>query len=325
MGRLGLGQEALSEGNGSCGANPTTATRGSFGKPAPPDASGYAGRFAPTPSGPLHFGSLVTALASWLDARAAGGRWFLRIDDIDTPRVDPDAEEAIVRCLDAHHLHWDGAIVRQVDHRDRYRAALARLQPLCFACRCSRRMLGGAPIYPGTCRHLGLANSDSTSIRIRVNDGRIEFEDRVQGHRAEQLAVESGDFVVWRRDDMVAYPLAVIVDDDAMGITHVVRAADLLPNTPRQLYIADALGARRPSYAHLPVVVEAGGIKLSKHTGAWAPDNRFARHNLTSALNLLGFDPPPGDVPELLAWAIANWNIHKVPSTDAFTGFVALS
>ena len=288
-------------------------------------ALGYIGRFAPTPSGPLHFGSLVTALASWLDARAAGGRWLLRIDDVDAPRVDPDAEEAIVRALDAHHLHWDGAIVRQSDHQERYRNALARLQPRCFACRCSRRVLGGARIYPGTCRHLGLAKSETTSIRIRVDDGRVEFEDRVQGHVTQQLADESGDFVIWRRDDMAAYPLAVVVDDDAMGITHVLRGADLLPNTPRQLYLADALAMRRSSYAHLPVIVEAGGIKLSKHTGATAIDNRFARHNLANALNLLGFEPPPADTPELLAWAIASWNINSVPSGEAFTSFVALS
>ncbi|MDE0691888.1 MAG: tRNA glutamyl-Q(34) synthetase GluQRS [Gammaproteobacteria bacterium] len=285
----------------------------------------YIGRFAPTPSGPLHFGSLVTALASWLDARRAQGRWLLRIDDVDAPRVDPAAEEAIVRALDAHQLYWDGAIVRQSDHEERYRAALRRLQPLCFACRCSRRVLGGARIYPGTCRHLGLAKSATTSIRVRVDDGRIEFEDRVQGRHTQQLADESGDFVVWRRDDMAAYPLAVVVDDDAMGVTHVLRGADLLPNTPRQLYIADALETRRPSYAHLPVIVETGGIKLSKHTGATALDNRFARHNLTNALNLLGFEPPPGDIPELLTWAVANWNIRRVPAVAAFTGFIALT
>ena len=158
-----------------------------------------------------------------------------------------------------------------------------------------------------------------------MDDRRIELEDRVQGRHGQRLAGESGDFVVWRRDDMAAYPLAVVVDDDAMGVTHVLRGADLLPNTPRQLYITDALQMRRPSYAHLPVIVETGGIKLSKHTGATALDNRFARHNLTNALNLLGFEPPPGDIPELLAWAVANWNIRRVPAVDAFTGFIALS
>lgn len=289
------------------------------------NAPDYVGRFAPTPSGPLHFGSLLTALASWLDARSNGGRWLLRIDDIDAPRVDPDAEESIVRALDAHHLHWDAAIVRQSEQRERYRAALEHLQPRCFACRCSRRVLSGTRIYPGTCRQLGLAKGATTSIRIRVDDGRIDFADRVQGHRTQELRDESGDFVVWRRDDMVAYPLAVVVDDDAMGITHVLRGADLLPNTPRQLFIADALELRRPRYAHLPVVVEAGGVKLSKHTGATAVDNRFARHNLTCALNLLGFEPPTAEVPELLAWAIANWDLGKVPSTEAITSFIALS
>ena len=288
-------------------------------------ASEYIGRFAPTPSGPLHFGSLLTALASWLDARAAGGQWRLRIDDIDTPRVDPGAEEAIVRALDAHHLHWDGTMVRQSDHLEHYRAARERLRPLCFACRCSRRVLGGARIYPGTCRRLGLVNSEHTSIRIRVDDHRISFEDRIQGPHGEQLSDESGDFVIWRRDDMVAYPLAVVVDDNAMGVTHVVRGADLLANTPRQLHIVNALAMHRPSYAHLPVVVEAGDVKLSKHTGATAIDNRFARHNLASALSLLGFEPPSLDARELLAWATANWTIRKVPAGAALAGFVALS
>lgn len=287
--------------------------------------SQYIGRFAPTPSGPLHFGSLLTALASWLDARAAGGEWRLRVDDLDTPRVDPDAEEQILRALDAHHLHWDGALVRQSDHQERYRDALDRLEPLCFACRCSRRVLAGARVYPGTCRDLGLAQSDQTSIRIRVDDASIEFEDRVQLHYKEQLAQESGDFIIWRRDDMAAYPLAVVVDDDAMGITHVVRGADLLANTPRQLYLTDALGMPRSTYAHLPVIVEANGAKLSKHTGATAVDNRFPRHNVANALTLLGFEPPPADTAELLAWAIENWNIRRVPTGESLSGFIALS
>ena len=288
-------------------------------------APGYIGRFAPTPSGPLHFGSLLTALASWLDARAAGGEWRLRIDDLDTPRVDPNAEDAILRALEAHHLHWDGALVRQSDHQERYRAALERLRPLCFACRCSRRILGGVRVYPGTCRDLGLPRSEHTSIRIRVGDASVAFEDRIQGHGKEQLAQGSGDFIIWRRDDMAAYPLAVVLDDDAMAITHVIRGADLLANTPRQLHIADALRVHRPSYAHLPVLVEANGAKLSKHTGATAIDNRFPRHNLAGALTLLGFDPPPSDTDELLAWAIANWNIHNVPTGESLTNFIALS
>lgn len=290
-----------------------------------PHSPQYIGRFAPTPSGPLHFGSLLTALASWLDARAAGGEWRLRIDDLDAPRVDPLAEEEILRALDAHHLHWEGALVRQGDHRERYRAALDRLRPHCFACRCSRRVLAGARVYPGTCRDLGLAQSERTSIRIRVHDASIAFEDRIQRRYQEQLARESGDFIIWRRDDMAAYPLAVVVDDDAMDITHVVRGADLLANTPRQLHLADALQIRRPSYAHLPVLVEANGAKLSKHTGATAVDNRFPRQNVASALTLLGFEPPPADTDELLAWAIANWNIHKVPAGESLSGFVALS
>ncbi len=287
-------------------------------------APGYIGRFAPTPSGPLHFGSLLTALASWLDARAAGGQWRLRIDDLDTPRIDPGAEAEILRALETLNLHWDGALVRQSDHRERYRAALDRLRPLCFACRCSRRVLAGASVYPGTCRCLDLAQGEHTSVRIRVNDARVEFEDRVQGRCHEQLADESGDFIIWRRDDMAAYPLAVVVDDDTMGITHVLRGADLLSNTPRQLYLADALGLRRPAHAHIPVLVEAKGAKLSKHTGATAVDSRFPRHNIANALTLLGFDPPPASTLELLTWATANWNIRKLPTGESLSGYVAL-
>ena len=158
-----------------------------------------------------------------------------------------------------------------------------------------------------------------------MGDASIRFKDRIQGNHKEQLAQESGDFIIWRRDNMAAYPLAVVVDDDAMAITHIIRGADLLANTPRQLHIADALRIRRPSYAHLPVLVEANGAKLSKHTGATAIDNRFPHHNLAGALTLLGFDPPPSDTDELLAWAIANWNIHKVPTGESLNSFIALS
>lgn len=271
-------------------------------------------------------GSLLTAVASWLDARASGGRWLLRIDDLDAPRIDPDAETAILATLDAHGLGWDGEVRRQSDFRDRHAAALDALWPRCFACRCSRRDLGGRPVYPGTCRDLGLARGSDTSVRMRVGDARVDFTDRVQGPHREALAETTGDFIVWRRDGMAAYPLAVVVDDDCMGVTDVLRGADLVENTPRQLFIAGALALRRPTHAHVPVIVEANGAKLSKHTGATAVDDRHAAANLSAVLTLLGFAPPAlGTVREALDWGVANWRIDQVPAAAAIDGFVALS
>ena len=284
---------------------------------------GYVGRFAPTPSGPLHLGSLLTATASWLDARARNGRWLLRIDDIDTPRNDPHAERAILRTLRRHGLAWDGPVVRQSTLRSHHRAALRRLRGHVFACRCARRELRGLGRYPGTCRNLSLPHVGN-AVRIRVDNPPETFTDRVQG--LSPTAAERGDFIVWRRDDLPAYPLAVVADDHAMRVTHVVRGADLLDNTPRQLHLSARLGFSAPSYAHIPILVTAAGEKLSKHNRVTAIDDRTAIRNLASALCLLGFDPPAGATcpAHLLEWARRRWNIGRLPRTRTMEGFTAL-
>lgn len=286
----------------------------------------YIGRFAPTPSGPLHLGSLLAATASWLDARSHGGRWRLRIDDLDAPRLDSHAEAAILRTLEAHGLAWDGQVARQSDHVDRYQAALAALADDCFGCACTRRQLRGVDRYPGTCRELGLPLAGN-AVRLRVEEGvEAAFTDRVQGPCRERLAETAGDIAIWRRDGLPAYPLAVVVDDAAIGVTDVVRGADLLANTPRQVHLAGRLGLAAPTYAHVPVVVDAAGLKLSKHTAATAIDDGYARQNLATVLALLGFDvPPAADVAAMLDWARGDWRMEALPRSEALPGFVALS
>ena len=289
-------------------------------------AASYVGRFAPTPSGPLHLGSLLTATASWLDARIHDGRWLLRVDDLDRPRTVAGAEAAILATLEAHGLFWDGAIVRQSDHVGHYRDALDALGERCFACRCTRRDLRGTTRYPGTCRALQLPRrGNALRLRVEATSGCHAFQDRVQGHFKQCLAAEVGDYVVWRRDDIASYPLAVVVDDALMGVTHVVRGADLLDNTPRQLHLAACLDKAEPSYAHIPVIVEASGVKLSKHNAATAIDNRAARHNLHAVLALLGLEAPLGDVDEMLAWARRRWRLERLPQAPVLPGFVALA
>lgn len=284
----------------------------------------YVGRFAPTPSGALHLGSLLAATASWLDARARQGRWLLRIDDLDAPRIKSDAEDEILAALEAHGLHWDGSVARQSAHRERYRAALDELDDRCFACRCTRSQLKGARRYPGSCRNLGLPRTGN-ALRLRVEDAAdCSFDDLIAG-RQQHSAQSMGDFVVRRRDGLPSYPLAVVVDDAAMRITHVVRGADLLDNTPQQIYLAACLGLAPPIYAHVPVIVEASGEKLSKHNAATAIDQRHARANIAVVLSLLGLQPPSEDAPTMLNWAVRHWRIEHLPNSPTMPGFVALS
>ena len=292
--------------------------------------SRYVGRFAPTPSGPLHLGSLVTATASYVDARAAGGVWRLRIDDLDAPRVVPGATDDILRALDAHGLHWDGAVVYQSENIERHRAALDDLsrQSLCYRCRCSRRELRGQRVYPGTCRRRRLPDGVAAAMRVRVPDGEVAFQDRRQGRHAQRLAADVGDFVVWRRDGRPAYQLAVVVDDAEAGVTDVVRGADLLDNTPRQRFLMARLGLPAPRHLHVPVVAGRGGVKLSKSSAATAilaasPARNAA--NLRIALELLGQAAPAIDQPEeLLAWAAAHWCVDAMPRALTLPNWTSL-
>src|SRR5262245_3317107 len=273
------------------------------------------GRFAPSPSGPLHFGSLLAALASWLDARAAGGRWLVRIEDLDRPRVQPGAADDILRTLERLGLYWDGDVVFQSRRSAVYEQALSRLTDT-YVCGCSRREIAdsavslaadGAQVYPGTCR-AGLAPGRAArSLRVRVK-GTVSFVDRVQGRIEQDLEDEVGDFVLRRADGQFAYQLAVVVDDAAQGITDVVRGADLLDSAPRQIYLQRLLGFPTPRYLHVPVAVDAEGDKLSKHTGARPID----QGDLQRALRFLG-QPPAAT----LAEAVRAWNPALIPARRA--------
>ncbi len=290
------------------------------------NSASYVGRFAPSPTGPLHAGSLVAAVASWLDARAAGGRWLVRMEDLDRPRCEAGAADTILRQLEAYDLHWDGEVWVQSQRDDAYAAALDTLkaQGAVYPCACTRSQLADAPrnhegeiVYPGTCRNGLPAGAVARSWRARVQNVSTHFTDRIHGDLQQNLAHEVGDFIVKRADGLFAYQLAVVVDDADQGITHVVRGADLLWNTPRQIVLQSLLGLPTPAYAHVPLVTNAAGQKLSKQTLAPALPERGQGAVLAQALANLGHPPPPelaGATPaELLTWASAHWHIENVP------------
>lgn len=283
-----------------------------------------AGRFAPSPTGPLHFGSLLAATASFLDARAAGDAWRLRFDDLDLPRSEPGAIESITTTLEAHGLIWDGPILHQSDHLEAYEGALSELAGMgvLFYCTCSRRDLRNEAIYPGTCRSFLKPRPDS-AIRVLVDQVPIEFADRIQGPQRCRLDQTIGDFIVRRRDGLVAYQLATAVDDGGDDVTSVVRGADLLNNTPRQIYLMRLLGLKPPSYAHIPVLLNPDGSKLSKQTRAPAVDAARAPENLVGSFRLLGMRPPPTatrwGVEQILSWGVSHWHQEAVPQCPSIT------
>jgi len=283
----------------------------------------YIGRFAPSPTGPLHFGSLVAALASWLDAKHAGGAWLLRMEDLDRPRVVAGAADAILRQLESFGLRWDGAVEYQSRRSDLYREALERLSAFTYPCACTRKELedsalaiDGSRIYPGTCRNGLAAGKSARALRLRTGDEPVRFTDRVQGEIAQAVESAVGDFVLRRADGLYAYQLAVVVDDAAQGITDVVRGADLLDSTARQIFLQRLLGVRTPQYLHTPVATNDAGEKLSKQTHA--PDAR--PEDLPRALKFLGLPAPADLAPrDLLDWAKAQWDPARVPRQRALT------
>ena len=274
--------------------------------------SGVVGRFAPSPSGPLHFGSVAAAVGSYLQARSRGGRWLLRIDDLDPPREQPGAADSIIKTLEALALEWDGEIVYQSRRGDAYQAALGQLAALdaSFPCGCTRAMVGRGP-YPGTCRDGLPAGRQARSIRVRAADHVIEFDDLWRGFQRYVMNAHCGDFVIRRADGLIAYHLAVVVDDAHAGVNEIVRGADLLDSTPQQIHLQNLLGLPRPRYAHLPVVLGDNGRKLSKQTFARPVSAREADTVLFHALDFLGLAPPPAlakQAPrEQLAWALEHW------------------
>lgn len=271
------------------------------------------GRFAPSPTGPLHLGSLVAAAGSWLHARVRGGRWLVRMEDLDTPRVVPGADGEILGALRRYGLWWDGEVVYQSQRLPLYEEAIATLRSkgLVFDCACSRAELqraasapaAGDPVervYPGTCRNGIPAGRTARAVRFRTPDRFVNFHDLLLGPIEENVAESTGDFVIRRADGVFAYQLAVVVDDAAQGVSQVVRGADLLPSTARQIALQDALGYAKPEYGHLPLVLAPDGAKLGKRDGALpleSLDEGRIRETLAAALSHLGLKVEP-DAPE---------------------------
>jgi glutamyl-Q tRNA(Asp) synthetase len=277
----------------------------------------YTGRFAPSPTGPLHIGSLITAVASYLDARHQNGKWLLRIDDIDPLREQPGADRMIIDCLKAHGLIWDKEVIYQSERIDLYRDTLKKLleKQQAFYCTCSRKALQNSLRYPGTCRHCFEQPAEIHAVRIRVDDKLPILIDRWQGpYPADDSSGGDGDFVIWRKEGYVAYQLAAAIDDDAEYISHVVRGSDLLESTPKQIYLQQQLGLKTPVYGHIPVICNASGQKLSKQTYAKALDNSEALQNLLFALRFL--NQPinhSGNISRLLQDAVEHWNPDTIP------------
>ena len=292
-------------------------------------SSSYRGRFAPSPTGPLHFGSLVAALGSYLDAKANRGEWLLRIEDVDMLRTVPGAADDILKTLEYFGFKWDGEVVFQSQRLKAYQDTLIRLRSdgRVYPCSCSRseiaaatdrRAIDGGLLYPGTCRSGQSACSATPAWRLCVPDREFVFFDRIQGELRQNLAREVGDFVLKRSDGCYAYQLAVVVDDAEQKIDHIVRGADLLDSTARQLWLRECLGLPHPIYAHLPVAVNPAGEKLSKQTHAAPADPRQGVALLIRCMSLLGHTVPPElqEVPltDFWHWAIAAWSIARVPT-----------
>ncbi|HEY5801581.1 MAG TPA: tRNA glutamyl-Q(34) synthetase GluQRS [Burkholderiaceae bacterium] len=302
-------------------------TENSIFSPTLKQYSTYIGRFAPSPTGPLHMGSLVAAMASYLDAKVHGGQWLVRIEDLDFDRNVAGADQAILASLARCGMQWDGEVTWQSQRQPLYDAALAQLEAQTYACGCSRKeiadsQLGGpqqkaAPVYPGTCRY-GLApGKTARATRVRVPDpafAAIAFEDRWCGHVAQNLALEAGDFVLRRADGFWAYQLAVVVDDGAQGITDIVRGADLLDSTPRQLFLQRLLCLPQPRYLHVPVVTNELGEKLSKQTGArafieaGASERELLEQALLPAARHLGLQVEASDLGSFWRLAQPRWS-----------------
>lgn len=278
----------------------------------------YIGRFAPSPTGSLHFGSLVTAVGSYLHARHQAGRWLVRIEDLDTPRVVKGADRAILHALSRFGMDWDGDILYQSRRQQAYQQALDTLdsQHLIYPCTCSRQRLKGT-IYDGFCRQNRSLPNQPYALRVRLDVSCLAFTDSLQGTIQHNMLTEIGDFIVKRKDGLFAYQLAVVVDDAEQGVTDVVRGCDLLDTTTRQLYLQQKLGLAQPHYTHLPIMVNVNGLKLSKQNHAPIIDEQPVLPLLHQALSVLGQAPPADLVNEnkqvLWDWAIQNWSLNKVP------------
>lgn len=287
-----------------------------------PESPVYRGRFAPSPTGPLHFGSFVCAVGSYLQARSQQGQWLVRIEDLDQTRERPGAAAAILRTLEAFGLYWDEPVVYQSQRQDLYEDALHRLSEAdyTFPCGCTRKdiqSLADTERYPGTCRSGLPPGKQARVIRVKTSPGDIGFFDAVQGYFEQDISRDVGDFILRRADGFYAYQLAVVIDDAIQGITEVVRGADLLDNTPRQIYLQRLLNLPTPAYLHLPLVRDESGAKLSKQTLAAPVDARQPVATAVQALHFLGHPPPVTDdsvqLDELWQWALQNWSSEQIP------------
>jgi glutamyl-Q tRNA(Asp) synthetase len=285
----------------------------------------YRGRFAPSPSGPLHFGSLVAALGSYLDARRHKGSWLLRMDDIDPPREKPGAADSILTTLELLGFEWDEQVLYQSSRIDAYQEAAGYLvsSGLAYPCSCSRREIDefGTPgpqgvIYPGTCRGGHDTTRDAKAIRVMTNSVELGFSDQIFGGFRQNLDRDVGDFIIRRSDSLYAYQLAVVVDDAFQQISRVVRGSDLLFSTPRQLFLQQLLGLPLPEYSHLPLVMDENGKKLSKQNMALPVDTKNPLQTLLQAARFLGQTPAaeiPSNLAEFWEWAISSWDTATIP------------
>ncbi|MEJ2059089.1 MAG: tRNA glutamyl-Q(34) synthetase GluQRS [Gammaproteobacteria bacterium] len=289
----------------------------------------YVGRFAPSPTGPLHLGSLIAALASYLQARSRDGQWLVRIEDLDPPREIPGADVQILKTLERYGFEWDGEVLYQSRRQSCYDEALQTLlrDERLYACSCTRKEIAAiarqgeeGPVYPGTCRGKPPSGRKARALRLFTDDRLITFADTVYGAVTQRVETEVGDFVVQRADGLTAYQLAVVVDDALQGVTEVVRGADLLFSTPRQILLQQLLDYPTPDYLHVPLARNAAGEKLSKQTGATALDPSRPGPALMAALTFLGQHPPPGLGEESLEtiweWAIAHWKVAAIPRSE---------
>ncbi len=286
----------------------------------------YIGRFAPSPTGPLHFGSLVAAVASYLEARSkSNSAWLVRMEDLDTSRCKTEYAESILQTLEAFQFQWNGDVLYQSQRSNAYQQALNAIRQYTYPCSCTRKQLQGQTnntpysyIYPGNCRH-SLTNPDAkqTSIRVKTDSKTYCFIDQCQGKFCQNIHKNVGDFILKRSDGLYAYQLAVVVDDAMQGITHIVRGADLFDNTPRQIYLQQILGYPQPNYLHFPVATTSDGKKLSKQNQSQAITRHNKRSQLIDALCFLGQQPPNvkafDNLDDLWRWAVQNWDSANIP------------
>lgn len=282
----------------------------------------YIGRFAPSPSGPLHFGSLVAALASYLDACANQGQWLVRMEDIDPPREQPGAADLILKTLEAYGLFWHDSVLFQSQRTDVYQAVLDELlgQKKLYPCTCTRKKLAGQNgVYPGYCREQTIIPQEAHSLRLKCDHEMIVFNDQIQGRQSFDLG-KLGDFILKRKDGLFAYQLAVCVDDEFQGITHVVRGFDLIDSTPRQLFLQAVLNYRHPVYRHIPVITLSDGHKLSKQNHAPAIPLDEPRPLTIKAMQALGMSVPDdlsaSSLADILAWGIQHWQLKQVKPAE---------